>query len=87
MKIVYETGLRDFEFWSGAVCRAEQLTTHELDELENALTEIDFCNGEPTDTDINDLMWHDFDYVCELLGLELDEHGDIIRNNLEEVDE
>lgn len=79
MKYTVENALRNFEFWSGAVENALQLTTSELDRLKNLLP--DLLPDEPTDTNINDLFWFDFKMVVELLGLELDESGDIIRDN------
>ena len=76
MKITTEQSLRNFEFWSGAKSNAEMMTAEELDSVENALEAI-----EPdgmTDTEINDLFWFDFEYVCELIGLEYDAKKDEI---------
>ena len=76
MKITTEQSLRNFEFWSGAKTNAEMMTAEELDSVENALEAI-----EPdgmTDTEINDLFWFDFEYVCELIGLEYDAKKDEI---------
>ena len=78
MTIKTEQSLRNFEFWSGAKSNAEMMTAEELDSVENALEDI-----EPdgmTDTEINDLFWFDFEYVCELIGFEYDaEKDEIIR--------
>lgn len=79
MTIKTEQSLRNFEFWSGAKGRAEMMTCEELDSVENALEEL-YPDGM-TDTEINDLFWFDFDYVCELIGLEYDvEKDEIIRD-------
>lgn len=78
MKIINETSLINFEFWSGAICRANQLTGEEMERLEIILDEL-FPEGM-TDTQINDLFWFDFETICEWLCLELDDNGDVIRN-------
>ena len=77
MRVYCEISLTSFEFWSGAKCRAEQLTYSELEELEYILEDI-YPEGIE-DTTINDLFWFDFPIVCEWLGLQLDENEDIIR--------
>lgn len=77
MRVHCEISLVNFEFWSGARCRAEQLTYEELEQLEFMLEDI-YPDGVE-DTTINDLLWFDFPVVCEWLGLELDENEDIIR--------
>ena len=79
MTIKTEQSLRNFEFWSGAKSNAEMMTAEELDSVENELEEL-YPDGM-TDTEINDLFWFDFDYVCELIGLEYDKEKDeIIRD-------
>lgn len=78
MTIKTEQSLRNLEFWSGAKSNAEMMTCEELDSVENALEEL-YPDGM-TDTEINDLFWFDFEYVCELIGLEYDaEKDEIIR--------
>lgn len=79
MTIKTEQSLRNFEFWSGAKANAEMMTAEELDSVENELGAM-YPEGM-TDTEINDLFWFDFDYVCDLIGLEYDaEKDEIIRD-------
>ena len=79
MTIKTEQSLRNFEFWSGAKSNAAMMTAEELDSVENEL-EAMYPEGM-TDTEINDLFWFDFEYVCELIGLEYDADKDeIIRD-------
>lgn len=79
MTIKTEQSLRYFEFWSGAKSNAAMMTAEELDSVESALEEL-YPDGM-TDTEINDLFWFDFDYVCDLIGLEYDaEKDEIIRD-------
>ena len=78
MKIYTEQPLSDFYFWSGASSNAEQLTPEELDRFECMLEDL-YPDGLE-DVQINDIFWYDFEWVCKCLGLELDEAGDIIRD-------
>lgn len=66
MTIRTETNLKYFNFWSGAADRAGLLTFKELDTIENELENI-YPDGL-TDTELNDLFWFDFDFICELIG-------------------
>ena len=63
MKIYSEVGLRHFEFWSGAVCNAEQLTDRQFDCIESILEDM-YPEGVDA-TFINDLFWFDFETVVE----------------------
>lgn len=77
MTIKVEKSLRDFQWWSGAKTNAAMLSLDELDELEAILDEEE----EWDETGLNDLMWFEFPYICELLGLEYDEDsGEVVRN-------
>ena len=69
MKYVVEESLRNFCFWSGAKDNSAELTLEQLDQLENELEQI-YSEGELTDTHINDIMWFDFDWVKEILGIQ-----------------
>lgn len=84
MKIWREESLRNFEFWSGAVCRAEQLTDEQFDQIENILDEL-YPDGVD-ETFINDLFWHDFETIADWLGLALNDSGDLYDPS-EEVDD
>ena len=79
MKIYKDESLRGFEFWSGAVDNAEEFTLEELDHITDVLEALD--NGEGYDeTDINDMMWFEPEYLASLIGLEWDtQTGKIIR--------
>lgn len=69
--------LRDFEFWDGAKDRAQQLEPDELDLLEDELEY--FFEDIPTDTQINNLFWFDFETAASLIALQVDENDNIIR--------
>lgn len=76
MIITREESLTNFKFWSGAKDNAEKLTTEQLEEVERQLEEI-YPEGM-TETQINDLFWFDFEWICELIGLVYDAENDII---------
>lgn len=76
MKVISEMNLTSFGFWSGGLLNAQMLTYDELEQLEYIFEDI-YSEGM-TDTMINDIMWFDFSWVCDALGLEYDEEKDII---------
>ena len=80
MKIYREESLSNFEFWSGAISNAEEFTLEELDRIGEELEILD-CEGNGYDeTQINDLMWFEPEYLASLIGLEWDsETGKVIR--------
>ena len=75
MRIYSDESLSNFRFWSGAVCRAEQLTNEQFDAIEREL-EMLYPDGM-SDTELNDLFWFDFEWVVGLIGLALNDSGDI----------
>lgn len=79
MKIYREESLSNFKFWSGAILNAEQFTLEELDQITFELESLD--NGDGYDeTQINDLMWFEPEYLASLIGLEWDSNtGKVIR--------
>ena len=76
MKIYEEESLAGFEFWSGAKGRAAMLTTEELERLGDLLEDC-YPDGISA-TEVNDIMWFDFEWVCEMLGLDYDPKTDKI---------
>ena len=76
MIITREEDLTNFEFWSGAKDNAEKLTHEQLKQITEALEGI-YPEGM-TETQINDLFWFEFEYVCELIGLVYDAENDEI---------
>lgn len=71
MKVITETNLTDFDFWSGAKYLADKLTYSELESISEQLEDI-YPDGM-TDTQINDLFWHDEDFICQMIGEDLEE--------------
>ena len=78
MKIYREESLSNFEFWSGAISNAEEFTLEELDRIGDML-EAESPDGMD-ETEINDLMWFEPEYLANLIGLEWDSKtGKIVR--------
>ena len=75
-----------FPWWSGACDTIRDIeNADKMDELQSHLEEVFGYNEEPpTDTDINDYVWHDRASVYEALGL--DENGEIPEEEDEEED-
>ena len=79
MKVYTEiTSAYDFEFWSGAVCRANTLDNDEIEYIFRILADV-YPDGM-SDTELNDIFWFEEDQIAEWLGYENWEH-------LEEVKE
>lgn len=81
MKIISETSLADFEFWSGAATTAQHIWEEKgregFDQLEAILEDI-YPDGID-ETELNDLLWFDAETVYEWLGI-----GDEDENEEEE---
>ena len=75
MKILSETPLRKFRFWSQAKLNAEELTPAQLDEVESQLEEL-YPDGID-ETELNDFFWFEFDTIKDWLGIYDDEDEDI----------
>ena len=69
--------------WSGAVDTiADIQNANKGDEFMNLLEAV-FCDEVPTDTEVNDFIWFDRDYIYENIGLT--ENGESIEDKLEET--
>ena len=73
MKIIHEIdSLTDFKPWSGAVSTYETLTYEQLTQLDDILEDL-YPEGM-TDTQVNDTLWFETDWIAELLGFRNWEH-------------
>ena len=76
MKVFSEISLSSFEFWGGAKLNADMLSVEELEQLDCMLED---CYSEGvSETMVNDIMWFEFEWVCEMLGYEYDVENDVI---------
>ena len=72
MKITTETTLRGFNAWSGAVATKELIISLGLEEEFEMLIDELYPDGL-TDTELNDILWFDSDWILESLGVEVEE--------------
>ena len=68
MKIVSEIGLEEFNAWSDAVTTKERIIEEGKErEFENLIEE---CYPEGlTDTELNDLLWFEDEWILDSLGI------------------
>lgn len=72
MKLYKDFDANEFEAWSGAVDTLDRILNEgKGEELEELLDEL-FPDGA-TETEVNDLLWFEPEYVFENLGIEVDE--------------
>ena len=63
-----ECSLHEFNAWSGGLDTLNVLIEKGDDaDVEFLINEL-FCESTPTDTQINDFLWFDRDYIAEHLG-------------------
>lgn len=73
MKYIVEESLSNFDAWSGGKDTKDDLTEEQLDQIEELIEEL--CPDEPpTDTDINDFLWFERDFIAQHLGFSDWEH-------------
>ena len=69
MKITSEISLKNFKAWSGAKDTLNKLIElDKCDELEFILDDL-YPDGL-TDTQLNDILWFDDEWIYEILGIE-----------------
>ena len=72
MKITSEMSLKNFKAWSGAKDTLNKLIElDKCDELEFILDDL-YPNGL-TETELNDILWFDDEWIYETLGIETEE--------------
>lgn len=77
LTVRHEICLADFDAWSGAVCTLDLLIEHDLTEqLEDVLNDA-YPEGID-ETQLNDLLWFEAEWIWDVLGIEVDEDGEPI---------
>ena len=75
MKIIREYNFNDLyeNSWSGAINTLDTIIKNDMEnELMEHLEEI-FDNQIPTETEVNDYLWFESDYIYECLGIDLED--------------
>ena len=75
MKIISEISIRQFESWSGATSTQERIIKEGKDEQFDDMIDELYPDGL-TDTQLNDLLWFDSEFVFKSLGIEDEENED-----------
>lgn len=73
MKYIVEESLSSFNAWSGGADTVAELTSEQLDQVEELIEEM-FPDEPPTDTQINDFLWFERDAIAYHLGFSDWEH-------------
>ena len=72
MKVTYEFDLSEFEAWSGGAETLEKIRKFDLTHpgaMKTAQQYIEECLGdEATETQINDMLWFEDDFILEAIG-------------------
>ena len=72
MKYLVEDSLNNFNAWSGGKDTLDELTSEQVDEVEELINEV--FPDTPTDTEINDFLWFERDTIAQHLGFSDWEH-------------
>ena len=72
MKVITETNLRGFNAWSGAVDTKNLIISLGLEEEFEMLIDELYEEGL-TDTQLNDLLWFESDWILERLGVQIED--------------
>lgn len=70
MIITTEINPHDFKFWSGAAEWFAKIPASKWDEFDSFIEEV-FPEG-CTDTELNDLLWFEPEFVFNSIGLDID---------------
>ena len=68
MKVYQEISIRDFEAWGGAVDTYDKIICNDKEEEFDTLVEELYPNGIE-ETQLNDLLWFNSEWVLESLGI------------------
>ena len=72
MKIVSETTLKSFKAWAGAVDTQKKIiSADKADEFDSMIEEL-YPDGL-TDTQLNDILWFEEEWIYETLGIPTDD--------------
>lgn len=87
MTYTKEFSIDGFEFWAGAKDTVEDVRRAEkMDDLERLVEQyFDGREEPPTETEVNDFVWFERDYIYSQLGL--DENGELPEEDDEEDEE
>ena len=56
--------------WSGAIDTLNVIAENDMETEFMDFLEMYFCDSVPTETELNDLLWFEDEYIFEQLGIE-----------------
>lgn len=72
MKVTKEINLRDFDAWSGAVDTKERIINEGKEDEFNLLIEDLGYEGGLSETQLNDILWFEEEWIFENLGIDIE---------------
>ena len=72
MKIISETTLLNFEAWGGAINTKNIIIEADKNDLFDQTIEDIYPDGI-SETQLNDILWFDADWIYEILGIDIEE--------------
>ena len=75
MKVYQEISIGDFEAWSGAIDTKDKIIANNKEDEFDALIEELYPDGID-ETQLNDLLWFDEEWVLESLGIYEDDEDE-----------
>ena len=75
MKIFIEQGIADFEAWSGAKETQQRIIDENKEDEFDQLIEVLYPDGLD-ETQLNDILWFEDDWIFEQLGISDEEEED-----------
>jgi hypothetical protein len=72
MKVTNEINLRDFDAWSGAVDTKERIINEGKEDEFNLLIEDLGYEGGLSETQLNDILWFEEEWIFENLGIDIE---------------
>jgi hypothetical protein len=86
MKIISEMPLENFNAWSGAVETKERIIAENKESDFEMYVEELYPDGM-TDTELNDFLWFEEEFIFNILGISDDEEVDTESENAEPEEE
>ena len=71
MKIISETTLLNFKAWGGAINTKNIIIEADKDDLFDQTIEDIYPDGL-SETQLNDILWFDADWIYEILGIDIE---------------
>ena len=75
MKVLSELSITDFKAWSGAIATQKRIIEEDKENDFDSLIDELYPDGL-TETQLNDILWFDSDWIFESLGIKDEEENE-----------